>query len=239
MGKPVKHSDQGKAWNHPRFSRNKGVREKRKYFLIVCEGQGTEPIYFEALKKTLPQGVIVVTKGTGRNTLSLVKEADEIREREEAKIRERVEANGSAKFDEVWAVFDKDSFPNENFDNAVHSCASRKNPIKTAWSNECFELWYLLHFRDQQTGIGRDDIFAAMETEFSISNYRDLKGEQGRRLHEQMAVHQGQATAMERARALRDFWQSGTPPSQQNPCTKVCLLVKELNKYKVGRGEGE
>jgi len=225
MGKSVKHSDQGKAWDN-RFGRRKErIRETRKHFLIVCEGKKSEPIYFNALEQTLPKGIVrVVPVGTGRNTLSLVKEIDKIREREET--------TRAIMFDEIWAVFDKDSFLVENFDNAVHSCVSRKDPVEVAWSNECFELWYLLHFRDQQTGIGRDDIFAAMETEFSISNYRDLKGEQGRWIHEQMAVHAGQPTAIARARALEHYWQLGSPPSQQNPCTKVFLLVEKLIKYK-------
>ncbi|MDR0803309.1 hypothetical protein [Fluviicola sp.] len=41
-----------------RYSKRKiNIRNKRKYYLIVCEGTKTEPNYFEALKDDLPKGV--------------------------------------------------------------------------------------------------------------------------------------------------------------------------------------
>ena len=38
--------------------RKRNVIPKRKYFLIVCEGEKTEPNYFESLKQDLPKGVL-------------------------------------------------------------------------------------------------------------------------------------------------------------------------------------
>lgn len=59
--------------------RKKNIRNKRKYYLIVCEGEATEPNYFEGLKQDLPKGVLTAyhidIAGTGRNTQSLVDEA--------------------------------------------------------------------------------------------------------------------------------------------------------------------
>ena len=50
-------------------------REKRVYFLIICEGEKTEPNYFEGLKKDLPVGTLVITdmtiNGTGKNPKAL------------------------------------------------------------------------------------------------------------------------------------------------------------------------
>ncbi len=58
--------------------RKEDIRSKRKYFLIVCEGEKTEPLYFEAFKADLPKGVLenttVEIEGEGKNTLSLIEE---------------------------------------------------------------------------------------------------------------------------------------------------------------------
>ena len=48
-------------------------------------------------------------------------------------------------------MYDKDSFPAEHF-NGVEERANSLNKIKpelqyhAAWSNECIEFWFLLHF---------------------------------------------------------------------------------------------
>ncbi|MBF0339286.1 MAG: RloB domain-containing protein [Nitrospirae bacterium] len=73
--------------------------------------------------------------GTGYNTVRLVNEA----------IKEK--NNGS--YHSVWAVFDKDDF--NQFNNAIQITA--KNNICVAYSNEAFELWYLLHFNYHDTAI--------------------------------------------------------------------------------------
>ena len=35
-------------------------KNKRKYYLIVCEGEKTEPNYFKSLKNALPKGVLEI-----------------------------------------------------------------------------------------------------------------------------------------------------------------------------------
>ena len=61
------------------FRRVVGQRPKRRFYLIVCEGEKTEPNYFESIRLKLPKEMIpkVVVRGTGRNTLSLVDEVEE------------------------------------------------------------------------------------------------------------------------------------------------------------------
>lgn len=111
MGKPVKLSDQDKAW----FLRRKGrearryrEREQRQRILIVCEGEKTEPNYFEAIRRRLPRHVVTLhIEGLGANTLSLVRKAQEIRGQY---------SRMDPPLDQVWAVFDRDSFPPDDFD---------------------------------------------------------------------------------------------------------------------------
>ena len=133
------------------------VKSKRKFYLIVCEGEKTEPNYFESLKSSLPKGVLELTNididGTGMNTLSIIEEAK--------KLRVKYEEKYLRKIDNVWAVFDRDSFPSINFNNAINKGENTNPKINCAWSNEAFELWYLLHFNYYNTG-SRE------------SNFRDL-----------------------------------------------------------------
>lgn len=114
------------------------TRSLRKRFLIVCEGEKTEPNYFRGFR--VP-GRTVDIRGVGYNTDSLVREAIRIMKQDE--------------YDQVWCVFDRDSFPAKNF-NAAFELA-RSNNIQIAYSNEAFELWYLLHYDYHQSAIPRTD----------------------------------------------------------------------------------
>lgn len=105
------------------------TRPLRWRCLIVCEGEKTEPHYFEAFPVNAK--VEIVVEGQGMNTVSLVDHA--VARRDE---------DGS--FDEVWCVFDRDSFPAEHFNLAIDRAA--REALLVAYSNEAFELWYLLHF---------------------------------------------------------------------------------------------
>ncbi len=111
-------------------------REVIQRFLIICEGTKTEPHYFQSFR--VPSVVIVDVQGFGFSPLQLVDEA----------IRLRREA-ASDEYDQVWCVFDRDEWPVDNFNGALSS--ARQREVKVAWSNEAFELWYLLHFHYHDT----------------------------------------------------------------------------------------
>lgn len=101
------------------------TRELRERFLIVCEGGKTEPNYFKSFR--VPKNVIDIY-GLGANTTSLVEEAIKLK-------------NKDGGYDQVWCVFDRDSFPKQNFNAAISS--AKAQGIQVAYSNEAFELWYL------------------------------------------------------------------------------------------------
>ena len=58
------------------LKRKKNFRETRKNFLIVCEGEKTEPQYFTAFRVSKK---IFDVEGIGSNTLSLIEKAMDIR----------------------------------------------------------------------------------------------------------------------------------------------------------------
>jgi len=64
------------------LSRRMGVRVIKQSFLVVCEGENTEPDYFKAFRMT---AATIKAVGQGMNTVSLVNKAISIREAERAR----------------------------------------------------------------------------------------------------------------------------------------------------------
>lgn len=122
----------------PVLRREEATREVHKNILIVGEGVNTEPSYFEQFKEP---GVRVVAIGLGRGTRKLVMDVEKHIKEEEKKL------NGKT-FDEVWVVFDKDSFP--DFNQAI--AEAKKKRYHVAYSNQAIEFWFIIHFMDHQGG---------------------------------------------------------------------------------------
>lgn len=191
------------------LERNINFRKTRKAFLIVCEGEKTEPHYFEAFR--VPKKIFDV-KGPGANTVSLIEKAMEIRDN-----------NHSTTYDEVWCVFDRDSFPAKNFNKALE--LARKNKIKVACSNEAFELWYLLHFHYHDAATSRSEYGRMLTERLGLKYKKNDPSMYDRLLHKQ-------DQAIKNAEKLLKSYPDHSP-EKDNPSTKVHLLVKELNKFSV------
>ena len=71
--------------------------------------------------------------------------------------------------DEVWIVMDRDSSPPYDFDNAIKSAEAKGYNV--AWSNECFELWILLHFKEIHHALSREEIYKKLSGIFDF-NYK-------------------------------------------------------------------
>lgn len=197
--------------NKPQFSPRKrnymdravDTTETRQRFLIVCEGEKTEPKYFEQFR--VP-GLVIEVQGIGRNTISLVKEALKLREADE--------------YDQVWCVFDKDDFPVEQFETAIQRALD--NGLRVAYSNQAFELWYVLHFEYLHTAIDRNaymkKLGGYLGFEYKKNNpnmYRLLFAKKD--------------TAIRNARQLLQEYQPSRP-SRDDPSTCVHELVLALSE---------
>ena len=121
--------------------RKERIRDVKPFILIVCEGERTEPNYFKSFKILSKDVLEIDIKGEGRNTLDLVEQALVIK-RDNEKKKEII-------YDQVWVVFDRDSFPHGQFNSAIKK--ARSNGLRVAYSNECFEVWYYLHFSYRET----------------------------------------------------------------------------------------
>lgn len=99
-----KHREQLKAQRRKEPSLERPVAEltEKPFILIVCEGENTEPSYFNQFRITSAK---VKSVGEGYNTISLVNRALALSQQE--------------KYDQVWCVFDKDDFNDNDFNTAI------------------------------------------------------------------------------------------------------------------------
>lgn len=188
--------------------------KNRRWFLIVCEGEKTEPNYF----RCFPVDTKVIKldiKGEGKNTKSLVAKA--------------IELKNDSEYDEsdrFWCVFDRDingknSNDAQNFNAAM--TLAQNNGIKVAYSNDAFELWYLLHFHFYNTGISRKE-YQNMLTKLLGHEYQ----KNSETIYEELINKQ--QDAIKHAKRLLMKYDRPNPESD-NPSTTVHLLVEELNSF--------
>lgn len=206
--------------------RSCGNAPERRYFLIVCEGTKTEPNYFEAIKKELPRGILenVDIEGLRKNTLSIIEEG--------IKLREQAFKERSRIYDEVWAVFDKDSFPDRNFNNAINRGENLKQKIDCAWTNEAFELWYLLHFQYVDVGMSRDNYKPFIERELTQKMGKPYSYQKNSiDMYHILQKYGNEAQAITRAESLEKLYED-KEFARHNPCTKVHRLVLALKELK-------
>jgi hypothetical protein len=182
------------------------AREIKDRFLIVCEGEKTEPNYFKGFR---PAGKVLDIRGVGYNTTKLVREA----------IRLQVEET----YDQVWCVFDRDDFPAQHFNEALS--LAREHRIKVAYSNEAFELWYILHFDYHQSGIPRSDYIKILSNKLGHS-YKKNSETIYEELESKIPI------ALRNAQRLLANYDPPRP-ERDNPSTTVHLLVIELRKSAV------
>ena len=218
--KPLKASDQKKINSMMKRKKKKieTLHQLPPYTFIISEGTKTEPYYISGLVDAINKKYYdfsrekrINVKGTGRNTRSLLSYA-----------RKQVyEEFPQATI--VWLMYDKDDFPYDDFDNTQFSAESRSDEreYKVAWSNECIELWFILHFQDLYSNVGREQYRNILNRYFDyeknlVNIYEILKD--------------NTATAINRAR--QQYEQYGSePPSKRCPATRVFELVEELQNY--------
>lgn len=188
--------------------RNRAPRDR---ILIVCEGECTEPLYFRAfpVNKTV---VDVDISGMGANTDSLVEKA--------AELKNEALKNGDP-YNQVWCVFDRDSFPAQNFNRAFQLAQNQK--IRIAYTNQAFELWYLLHFHFYNVGMSRhgyiDKLSALLTWHYQKNNQKMYE-----------VLHPKQQDAIRNAKKLLSTYSSFNP-EKNDPSTTVYRLVEELNRF--------
>ncbi len=128
------------------YKRREAFKEPRKSILIVCEGEKTEPIYFNALKETLRLIMVdVEIVGEGAAPITVVNSAIALREDRKDIVKKRKSLT-KAVYEVIYCVIDVEApQPHGSLTDAV--IKAKDNKVEVILSNPCFEYWYILHFR--------------------------------------------------------------------------------------------
>ncbi len=215
-----KKSDMGKTWIKPR--RNIGQMVAPEYYLIVSEGIATEPAYFESIKKIIESKyrgrIFLDISGKGDNTMNLF-----YRAKEDVK-------NSNIVYKHVWLIYDKDDFPAEHFDNTAQLCLSASSDETTyhaIWSNQCIEIWFLLHFMFLQSDLRRNEYWPKLSGRLNAI----CKGKYSKNRSDMFEVIRPYMDdAIRNAKKLEKLNQ-GKTPTQSAPGTMVHILIEKLRPY--------
>ena len=203
-------------------------KPKSDSYLIVTEGEQTEPNYFKGLAESVQAacsgGRIDIPsfdiQGEGCNTVSLVKEA--------ARINDLPENN----YQHVWVVFDKDNF--DDFDDAIELAVSCG--FNVAWSNQSFEYWLCLYFDYLDEALDRSQYCTRLSTIFKrrrIDSFGYRKNMPN--IYELVTKHGNVYNAIKFAQKRRNEFSErlgrDSKRADWDSCTTVDKLVSDLNNY--------
>ncbi len=126
--------------------------------------------------------------------------------------------------DMLWFVFDVDDFYCDKLVKNIKK--ANKNGIKIAFSNECFELWILLHFQKPSGAILRKDLEGKIKE--SIKNFK-----KGQNVFN--SIINSQTKAIKNAKQLlncsyREINWNEILSKKGNPSTSIHFLVEIINK---------
>ena len=207
--------------NISRKDRLKSKKRAPANYLIVCEGKKTEPNYFNGLKRKITEkygnkvDVLIPNinvKGTGMNTTSLVK------------YTQKTVNHANKVYGQVWVVFDKDEYSDEQFDTAIDNC-----DYNVAWSNPNFELWLLVHFKKVNRYISKDNVLQELRKEFQKKGLGDYT-KNDINIFEKVTIEGKIHTAIKNCEYLEEL-NEDKKSSQRNPMTKIYKLVDGLKEY--------
>lgn len=200
-------------------------------FHIYCEGEKTEPNYIEKYLVYKTNGErrrkVIRVEPTKKNTpVQIV----------EAAINHKNSPN-CPDDDIFWVVYDREAtskYPDQLHKNALDK--AKANNINVALSNICFELWILLHFKQNTAPYASYDNLMAISdlkrelSKVGVDNYEKGNADIFRVISAEMGNARNRAKEMNeltKASAARHIKQ----PYQLNPYTDVHLLLDAIDDF--------
>ena len=188
---------------------NRKTRDQRKqfkvpelgYYLIVTDTEATERCFFTGLHQALPENVRnkLVIKVVETKTSTMIDKCLEL-------------TAYNAQYRILWIVFDRDQV--QGFDDIIAEAAGKG--IQVGWSNPCFEIWLLLHAKDQKTAITTENLIKELKKCASVwKNYTKSDFTET----QQTFLKGNTDIAVKRAKGLKEL---------QNPSTSIYKLIDLL-----------
>ena len=213
-------SDLNQKWMGRRADRRRPIQPE--YHLIVTEGEKTEPLYFEPIRRTINrqyrERIQLKVCGRGGNTLDLFCKAYQ---------QARSSVNGCR---HVWIVYDTDDFPAADVDRTARLCEQRSTDVTqfhAIWSNQCFELWFLLHMGFFHADIHRRE-YPPKISRWLMKNHYGAYTKTRTDMYAILRPYLDRA--MDNAERLSRL-NAGKKPSESSPGTQMHLLMKKLKPY--------
>lgn len=211
-----------RARKNEELVRQRAQRAQLKRYLIVCEGEKTEPLYLHDLKSDLGirPASVKIAPHNGSSPDRVVAHGIALHDED---------ARSGDSFDAVYFVFDRDK--HASFAAAVQQlkdCNAAGKPFHAVTSIPCFEYWLLLHFgfTDQPfDAAGKksaaDCLIATLRSKPGFQNYG--KGQKGiyAILKEKLPTAMAGA-----AKGLKNSEETGA----LNPTTRMHELVDALRQ---------
>jgi len=187
------------------YGRRKPRIQPRRILFIICEGRKTEYAYLKAIRsaRRLRTVQIDIDPGcrSGSDPKSLVTYAKRKKHSED--------------YDDVWCVFDHDG---RLYIDEVLTNAERRPRVDVAFSNPCFELWYLLHY--QYSAQACNQVKMVRKLRQYIDDYTKSK--------DVFPILPDRLVAVQRAADLRRHHDVCGSACTENPSTSVDNLVQLL-----------
>ena len=214
------------AWKRKRRQEYLEMKENRYY--IFCEGEQTEPLYFAGFKRLIENNpiyremVLIEIEPCAAETMRVIGKA------------EKYVAKNRIKRGQIWCVYDKDSFPDHDFNGVVRRAEqlNMENPelqYHAAWSNECIEFWFLLHFSYYTANNHRNEYISFLNQKFDTwklgKYHKNMKN-----IFDILMEYGSPKLAIRYAKRIIEEGK-GKTPAEIAPGTKVYELVEELAKY--------
>ncbi|QJT80412.1 RloB family protein [Kosakonia sp. MUSA4] len=196
---------------------------------IFCEGTKTEPQYLEAFieDRVRQKSKIIKIPPTRKNTpVQLVEEAIA-----------KKNSKDTIEDDVFWVVYDRESV--SKYPKKLHAEAlakAKKNNIKVALSNVCFEFWILLHFEYTTSHYScYDNMMAESKLKFFLKRVGIDKYEKGSDIL-YFKIKSGIDKAKVRATRVNKFIAESSPgkvlePYEYFPYTNIHELLEEIEGF--------
>jgi len=219
------------------FQRKKAYKSKVPDVIIACEDSDSSPTYFDEIvkklieEKRITQDSFVIANHYHSNPSGVLDD-----------LKKHTCNNGKTykDFEHKWIVIDRDiarvnggGHSKEDFNRALQE--AKKEKVRVAYSNDSFELWYLLHFEYRDTAILRDKISDKVIKKIKSINPHKFSSLDKKTIKQKNVtidifntLVDRQETAIKNAKKLLESYGDSHNPEKDNPSTTVHLLVEVL-----------
>ena len=192
------------------------LQPQRRIIQLLTEGRRTEVEYFAEWAKEFRDRLTIEFDPVHGSPMTLVNRAVEKVDQRRRVMRR---GKGEAEFDEIWCVFDQDEHP---FVNEALALAAQ-HEIGVAFSNPCYELWFVLHAQEFRRHTDRHRM-QGLSAQLGLTAGKGLVDG----IWDQMRAQWKQADA--RSVVLDTMHRQNGSPPRSNPSTSVGRLVNRLHE---------